>query len=124
MKTNLFAMLAATALLTATSAFAAPTPAPANNHDGRYQQGPGDRNHRVSPQERARYEAQQRNDYRDDDHRDNKFDRNQKYGFERNHKATPAERRSWEQNHNYGYAQNQRVTPQERTRWEAQYRRR
>lgn len=138
MKANLFASFAATALLAATSAFAAPTPA---------QQGPGnnygyDRNHRVTPQERARYEAQHRNDKHDDrrdndhkdngrrdndkhdDRRDDKFDRNKNYGFDRDHKVTPDERRNWEQGHNYGYDQNHRVTPQERARWEAQYKRR
>lgn len=150
MKANLFASFAATALLAATSAFAAPAPADNHDRDNRYQQGPGDRNnnygydrnHRVTPQERARWEAQHRNDKHDDrrdndhkdngrrgndkhdDRRDDKFDRNKNYGFDRDHKVTQDERRNWEQGHNYGYAQNHRVTAQERARWEAQYRRR
>jgi hypothetical protein len=131
MKSFLFAALATASLLTSPGAFAA---APLDN---RYEQGPGDRNfnygfdrnHRVTPQERARYEAQHRNDRRDDDRRDNdrrddKFDRNKNYGFDRDHKVTQDERRDWERSHNYGYVQNHRVTSQERARWEAQYRRR
>jgi hypothetical protein len=134
MKSFLFAALATASLLTSTGAFAA---APFDNHDrdNRYaQQRPGDRdfnygydrNHRVTPQERARYEAQHRNDRRDDrnDRRDDKFDRNKNYGFDRDHQVTQDERRNWELSHNYGYAQNHRVTAQERARWEAQYRRR
>jgi|GEM_PF-1307539 len=135
MKSFLFAALASATLLTSTSAFAA---APSDNHDRddhRYEQGPGqhrddnygyDRNHRVTREEIARYQAQHRNDNRgrDNDHHDDKFDRNQNYGFDRDHKVTMDERRNWEQGHNYGYAQNHRVTPQERARWEAQYRRR
>ena len=72
MKTTLFATLATAALLTATSAFAAPYND--HDHDGpRYeQQRPGDRNfnygydkkHRVTPQERARWEAEQRRNNR------------------------------------------------------------
>ena len=127
MKASFFASLAAAALLTATSAFAAPL-ADNHDHDGpRYEQGPGrrddnygyDRNHRVTPQERARYEAAHRNDRRNDDH----FDRNQNYGFDRDHQATRDERYRWEKAHNYGYAVSHRVSPQERARWEANYRR-
>jgi hypothetical protein len=132
MKTPLFATLAAAALLTATSAFAAPFQGPGrdDNRNDNYGYAKG---HRVTPQERARWEAQHRNDYRiaqhDDrnDHYDNrnsdKFDRNQNYGFDRNHKVTQQERRHWEETHNYGYAQGHRVSPQERARWEANYRR-
>ena len=128
MKSFLFAALASASLLTSTGAFAA---APSDNHDRddrRFeQQRPGDRdfnygydrNHRVTPQERARWEAQHRND----DRRDDKFDRSKNYGFDRDHRVSPDERRAWERAHNYGYAQNHRVTPQERARWEAQYRR-
>jgi hypothetical protein len=137
MKSFLFAALATASLLTSTGAFAAaPLAGPGRDH--RYeQQRPGDRdfnygydrNHRVTPQERARWEAEHRNDRRDDDRRDNdrrddKFDRNKNYGFDRDHRVTPDERRDWERAHNYGYAQNHRVTTQERARWEAQYRRR
>lgn len=130
MKSFLFAALASASLLTSTGAFAA---APGNDHDRYEQQRPGDRDfnygydrqHRVTPQERARWEAQHRNDRRDDDRRrdNDKFDRSKNYGFDRDHRVTPDERRDWERSHNYGYAQNHRVTPQERARWEAQYRR-
>jgi hypothetical protein len=135
MKSFLFAALATASLFTSTGAFAAaPLAGPGNRYE---QQRPGDRDfnygydrsHRVTPQERARWEAQHRNDRRDDDRRDNdrrddKFDRNKNYGFDRDHRVTPDERRDWERAHNYGYAQNHRVTTQERARWEAQYRRR
>jgi hypothetical protein len=134
MKSFLFAALATASLLTSTSAFAA---APGNDYDRdgrRYeQQRPGDRdfnygydrNHRVTREEIARYQAQHRNDNRgrDNDRRDDKFDRNKNYGFDRDHQVTRDERRDWERGHNYGYAQNHRVTTQERARWEAQYRR-
>jgi hypothetical protein len=130
MKSFLFAALASASLLTSACASAT---AFDHDRDGRRyeQQRPGDRdfnygydrNHRVTPQERARWEAQHRNDRRDDDRRDDKFDRSKNYGFDRDHRVTPDERRAWERAHNYGYAQNHRVTPQERARWEAQYRR-
>jgi len=129
MKSFLFAALATASLLTSTGAFAAaPLAGPGNRYE---QQRPGDpdfnygydRRHRVTPQERARWEAQHRNDRRDDDRRADKFDRNKNYGFDRDHRVTPDERRAWERAHNYGYAQNHRVTSQERARWEAQYRR-
>ena len=53
MNTSLLATLATAALLTATSAFAAPFQGPGNNYGY-------DKNHRVTPQERARWEAQYR----------------------------------------------------------------
>ncbi len=123
MKSFLFAALATASLFTSTGAFAATLPGPGSRYE---QARPGDRdfnygydrNHRVTPQERARWEAQHRNDRRDD-----KFDRSKNFGFDRDHKVTLEERRDWERAHNYGYAQNHRVTPQERARWEAQYRR-
>lgn len=129
MKSFLLAALATASLLSSTGAFAA---APFDHHDRddrRYeQQRPGDRdfnygydrNHRVTREEIARYEAQHRYNH---DRRDDHFDRNQNYGFDRDHRVTPDERRRWEMAHNYGYAQNHRVTPQERARWETQYRR-
>jgi hypothetical protein len=106
MNTSLLATLATAALLTATSAFAAPFQGPGNNYGY-------DKNHRVTPQERARWEAQHKNDRRDDDHkndrhdndrrdndrRDDKFDRNKNYGFDKNHRVTPQERARWEAQH-------------------------
>ena len=91
MKVNLFAIIAASALFTATSAFT--VPAPTYDHDRNANYG-YDRNQRVTPQKRARYEAQHRNDHHDNDHRDDRFDRSKDYGFDRDHKATQDERRS------------------------------
>jgi Ni/Co efflux regulator RcnB len=128
MKTPLFATLAAAALLTATSAFAAPFQGPGRNDNYGYAKG-----HRVTPQEKTRWDAEHRNDNRNayndnrNEHNDNrngdKFDRNKNYGFDRDHKVTKDERRHWEETHNYGYAQGHRITPQEKARWEASYRR-
>lgn len=127
MKSFLFAALASASLLTTTGAFATPF----DNHDRddhrNEQQRPGDRdanygydrNHRVTREEMARYQAQ----HRDYDRRDDHFDRNQNYGFDRDHRVTMEERRRWEMGHNYGYAQDHRVSREERARWEAQYRR-
>jgi hypothetical protein len=67
MNTSLLATLATAALLTATSAFAAPFQGPGNNYGY-------DKNHRVTPQERARWEAQHKNDRRDDDHKNDRHD--------------------------------------------------
>ena len=118
MKSFLFATLA-TALLATASVQAAPsaTAFPFGQHGPADNYG-YDRSHRVTPQERARWEAAQRHNDRDDH-----FDRNQNFGFDRDHKVTLQERRRWELSHNYGYAANHRVTFQERARWEASYRR-
>lgn len=118
MKNSLFVLLTTATLLTSGSAFAAPVTALST---ARVAQGPGDRdfnygyakNHRVTPQEKARWEAEHRSDKRDD----------KNYGFDRDHKVTTEERRKWEEAHNYGYANDHKVTPQEKARWEAQYRR-
>lgn len=101
MKLASFAHLTAAALLTATSAFAAPGPAhwPADpRRDHRAQE------HRPAPPRPA-------------DH----FDRAQNYGFDRAHRVSREERYRWEAAHNYGYATGHRVSPQERARWEASY---
>jgi len=100
MKATFFASLAAAALLTATSVFAASL-ADSHDRDGHRDDNYGyDRNHRVTPQERARYEAAHRNDRRADDY----FDRNQNYSFDRDHRVTREERYRWEKDHNYtGY---------------------
>ena len=124
MKTSFFSAFAAVALLAGTSAFAAPA-APfghdRDRDDYRPAQGPAgrydDRNskdfnygfeprHRVTNQERARWEAAHRNDRR-----------------------APAavsyqERARWdaERRNNYGYDRNHRVSAQERARWEAAHR--
>ena len=107
MKTSLFSIIAAAALLTSSASFAAA--GPFDSH--RYEQGPNDRyndrnskdfnygydrSHRVTAQEKARWEAAQRS-------HDRYNDRNSK-GF------------------NYGYASNHRVTAKEQARWEAAHR--
>lgn len=93
MKAFLFAALA-TAFFATTSAQAAP----AADYPPQ---------HRLSPREQARWDAEQRRDDR----------------FDRDHRLTRNERRRWEEGHNYGYAQNHRVSREERARWEDSYRR-
>ncbi len=100
MKSFLFAALASAALLTSTGAFAAPTPANDHDRDGRYQQGPGrrddrrddhrddhfdrnqnygfDRNHRVTMEERRRWEM------------------GHNYGYAQGHRVSREERARWE----------------------------
>ncbi|AMR25904.1 hypothetical protein A0257_01525 [Hymenobacter psoromatis] len=98
MKSFLFAALASATLLTSASAFAAPTPANDHDHDrdGRYQQGPAryddrrddhfdrnqnygfDRDHRVTMQERRRWEM------------------GHNYGYDHNHRVSRDERARWE----------------------------
>jgi hypothetical protein len=111
MKSSLLATLATAVLLTATSAFAAPLQGPGNNYGY-------DKNHRVTPQERARWEAQHKNDRRDNDHRDNdRRDNDHKNDRRDNDRKDD----KFDRNKNYGFDQNHRVTPQERARWEAQH---
>jgi hypothetical protein len=123
MKSSFFSILAAASLLATTSFAAAPA---AFGHDGRpTQQNPNDRlndrndkdfnygfdkKHKVSPDERKRWEEAHKNDRKDDrkdykedrkddrkdDHRDGK-DNN--YGFDKNHRVTPEERARWEAAH-------------------------
>jgi len=94
-----------------------------------------DKNHKVTPQERAKWEKEHKDDRRDD--------RNTKdfnYGYDKNHKVTLQERAKWEAAHpkkqqddrkdhdprnekdfNYGYDKNHKVTPQERAKWEKEH---
>lgn len=96
MKSFLFAALASAALLTSASAFAAPTPTNDHDRDGRYQQGPAryddrrddhfdrnqnygfERDHRVTMQERRRWEM------------------GHNYGYAQNHRVSRDERARWE----------------------------
>jgi hypothetical protein len=110
MKTSLLATLATAALLTATSAFAAPFQGPGNNYGY-------DKNHRVTPQERARWEAQHKNDRRDNDRKDDRRDNDRKDDRRDNDRRDD----KFDRNKNYGFEKNHRVTPQERARWEAQH---
>ncbi|RSK48923.1 hypothetical protein [Hymenobacter rigui] len=119
MKTSLLSLAAAFGLLASTAALAAP--APDHRDDDRYRREYNkydDRNnrdfnygfnkkHRVTPAEKARWEAQHRNDGRDDDRRsdyDRRNDRNDRdfnYGFDKKHRVTPAEKARWEAQHRY-----------------------
>ncbi|MGI4737341.1 MAG: hypothetical protein ACRYG7_19420 [Janthinobacterium lividum] len=94
MKSSLFATLATAALLTATSAFATPFQGPGDNYG--YAKG-----HRVTSQERARWDNDHKNDRRDNDHKNDKFDRNKNYGFDKNHRVTSQERARWEAQHKH-----------------------
>jgi len=85
MKTSLFSVLAAAFLFTSSAAFA-----DAHDHDRRYDDRNSkdfnygyDRSHRVTPAERARWEAEHRYDRRDND-------------FDRNHRVTASENTRWE----------------------------
>lgn len=118
MKASLFSIVAAALLLASAPSFAAAPVAtnPFDNH-GPYDRFSDrnskdfnygfDKKHRVTPQERSRWEADHRNDRRDDDRRDarkddrkdDRFDRNQNYGFDRDHRVTPQERARWEAAH-------------------------
>jgi hypothetical protein len=125
MKTTLFSILAAATLLVSAPSFAAAPPAfPFDNHkpydrlndrnDKDFNYG-FDKRHRVTPQERARWEAahrddrrDDRNDRRDDDRRDDRYDRRDdrndrdfNYGFDKKHRVTPQERARWEAAHRY-----------------------
>jgi hypothetical protein len=120
MKSSLFATLATAALLTATNAFAAPLQGPGNNYGY-------DKNHRVTPQERARWEAQHKNDRHDNDHKDDRRDNDRRDNDRRDNDHKNDRRDNdrkddkFDRNKNYGFDQNHRVTPQERARWEAQH---
>lgn len=119
MKTSFFSAFAALALFASTSAFAAPA---ADHDDRRPAQGPGnryddrnskdfnyghDRKHRVTPQEKARWEAAHRNDRR---------------GPAGAVASQQQARWDAERRNNYGYAKTYRVTDQERARWDAAHR--
>lgn len=118
MKTTLFSILAAATLFVSTPSFAAaPAANPFDNrkaydrlndrNDRDFNYG-YDKKHRVTPQERARWEAAHRDDRRDDrnnDRRDNRFDdrnsRDFNYGFDKSHRVTAKERARWEAAHRY-----------------------
>ncbi|GAB3580004.1 hypothetical protein [Hymenobacter daeguensis] len=114
MKTTLFSILAAATLFVSTpSMAAAPAAFPLDNrnpydrlndrNDKDFNYG-FDKRHRVTPQERARWEAAYRNDRRDD-RRDDRFDdrnsRDFNYGFDKGHRVTAQERARWEAAHRY-----------------------
>ena len=105
MKVTFLSLVTACVLLTSGAAVAQ------DHRDGRQDQNSNygfDKNHKVTPQERARWEAEHKNDRHDDknDHHDGKNnqhdERNDKgfnYGFDKNHKVTPQERARWDAAH-------------------------
>ena len=136
MKTSLLSLAAAFALLASTNSFAAAPIASAdwkndrreddrrndrNDRDFNYGY---DRNHRVTPAERARWEAAHRND-----NRSNKLSSAERTRLERlererleAQRRLDDDRRRNDRDFNYGYDRNHRVTAAERARWEAQHR--
>jgi poly(3-hydroxybutyrate) depolymerase len=135
MKASLFSALAAAALLaSSTASFAAAPPVasfgshdPYNRYDDRNSRDFNygyDRSHRVTPSERARWEAAHRND-RKDDRRDYKDDvkdarRDYKNDIKDARRDYKDDRNS--KDFNYGFDKKHRVTAQERARWEAAHR--
>lgn len=118
MKTALFSILAAATLFVSTpSMAAAPATHPTDNrkpYDRRDDRNDKDFNygfdkkHRVTPQERSRWESAHRDDRRDDrqdDRRDDRFNdrssRDFNYGFDKKHRVTAQERARWEAAHRY-----------------------
>lgn len=119
MKTSFFSILAAASLL-ATTAFAA-APASFDRAAGSTtEQNPNDRfndrnnkdfnygfdkKHKVTPDERKRWEDSHKNDRKDDkkdfknDRKDDRKDKDFNFGFDKNHKVTPQERARWEAAH-------------------------
>ncbi|TGD79679.1 hypothetical protein [Hymenobacter wooponensis] len=120
MKTSLLSAVAL--IFTASSAFAAPA---FPNHDNKPKYGTDrnsnygyDKNHRVTPAEKARWEAAQRTARRDDYRDDRRDDRRDNRDYGRNDREFDRNDRDF----NYGYAKNHRVTGAERARWEAAHR--
>ncbi|UOQ73921.1 hypothetical protein [Hymenobacter cellulosilyticus] len=138
MKTSLLSLAAAFALLASTNSFAAaPTAGPDWKNDRREDDRRNDRNdkdfnygydrsHRVTPAERARWEAAYR---RNDNNRSNNISSADRARLERERfeaqRRQEEERRRNDRNDgdfNYGYDRSHRVTAAERARWEAQHR--
>lgn len=108
MKASLFSLLAAAALFTTTTSMAAPFPGDRYNDRNSKDFNYGfDKNHRVTPKERDRWEAAHRDDRKDDRRDYNRFDdRNSKdfnYGFDKKHRVTRQERERWEATHRFDH---------------------
>lgn len=134
MKASLFSLIAAAGLLASSASFAAVAPAAVSfeSHDpyDRYNDRSSkdfnygyDRNHRVTPSERARWEAAHKNDRDDrkDDRRDYKDDRRDYKDDRRDDRRDAKDDRN-SKDFNYGFDKKHRVTAQERARWEAAHR--
>ncbi|MDF7810840.1 hypothetical protein [Hymenobacter sp. YC55] len=108
MKKALFSLATAFALLSSSTSFAAPTP---DRHDDKRRQEVSryddrndkdfnygyDRKHRVTAQEKARWEAAHRNDRRDSSY--GRYDNDFNYGYDKKHKVTAQEKARWEAAH-------------------------
>ena len=144
MKNTILSLTAAFALLASTTASAASIgrqDGPRNGNNSNYGY---DRNHQVTPEERAKWEAQHKNDRNDrhddkkghddrNDHHDDKKGRDKDDGrgdkkdHDKNDRGNNGNGRGPGRNddgrgNNYGYDRNHQVTPQERAAWEAQHR--
>jgi hypothetical protein len=152
MKNSFFSILAAASLL-ATTSFAAPASF-TNDRDGRAgtQQNPNerfndrndkdfnygfDKKHKVTPEERKRWEDAHKNDRKDqkddrkdfkkdqkDDRKDLKKDlKDDRKDFKKDQKDDRKEfkkdQKDDRKDNNYGFDKNHKVTPEERARWEA-----
>ncbi|GAB3580000.1 hypothetical protein [Hymenobacter daeguensis] len=134
MKTALFSILAAASLLTASASAATPAlPGPELRTE---QQNPNDRfndrnsrdfnygfdkNHKVTPDERKRWEEAHKNDLRDD-RKDYKNERKDERKDRREDMKDARKDERKDKDFNYGFDKNHKVTPQERARWEEAHR--
>lgn len=136
MKTSFFSILAAASLL-ATSIFAATPTASSHDRDEHHptQQGPYARNdkdfnygfdkkHKVTPEERKRWEDAHKNDRKDDrkEDKDDRKDRKEDYKDDRKDERKDRKDDRKDKDFNYGFEKSHKVTPQERARWEETHR--
>ncbi|UOG76529.1 hypothetical protein MTX78_07990 [Hymenobacter tibetensis] len=130
MKTSLLSLAAAFVLFSSTASLAA---APDHRDDDRRRTENSryddrndrdfnygyDKKHRVTPAEKARWEAAHRTDRRDYDKRD--YNNRQADRYDRRDSNNRYDGRN-EKDFNYGYDKKHKVTSQERARWEAAHR--
>jgi hypothetical protein len=129
MKKLIFSLVAAIALLTTQAASAQDRPEAHNDNYGY------DKNHQVTPEERARWEAAHKDGRKDDRRTDRKDGRKdngvadrkdsgkdaRKEGPKDDRKAPRKDDRRDDRkgkDTNYGFDKNHQVTPEERARWE------
>lgn len=126
MKTLIFSIFAAVALFTSTAAAAQSRPETRPDNYGY------DKNHQVTPEERARWEEAHKDGRKDDQQADRKDGRkdagvadrkeNRKTDQKDDRKdARKDDRRDdrKDKDFNYGFDKSHQVTPEERARWEA-----
>ncbi|TGE21162.1 hypothetical protein [Hymenobacter metallicola] len=139
MKTSLLSLAAAVVLLSSSASFAAPLGDSdwkdarreaerrrddRNDKDFNYGY---DRNHRVTPAEKARWEAAHRNDNNSRNDRYDKRSSAERARLERlEAQRRQQDERRWndrnDKDFNYGYDRSHRVTAAEKARWEAAHR--